>query len=45
MGNIKSNAYAHLTNYSINKKSENFVQNKNIDQRDFGNKWSLSALQ
>ncbi len=22
---IKSNAYAHLTNYSINKKSENFV--------------------
>jgi hypothetical protein len=22
---IKSNVYAHLTNYSINKKSENFV--------------------
>ena len=25
MSNIKNNAYAHLTNYSINKKSENFV--------------------
>ena len=24
---VKSNVYAHLTNYSINKKSENFVQN------------------
>lgn len=22
---VKSNVYAHLTNYSINKKSENFV--------------------
>ena len=42
---IKSNVYAHLTNYSINKKSENFVQNKNLSERDFGNKWSLSALQ
>ena len=45
MENIKSNVYAHLTNYSINKKSENFVQNKNLSERDFGNKWSLSALQ
>lgn len=42
---IKSNVYAHLTNYSINKKSENFVQNKTLNERDFGNKWSLSALQ
>lgn len=42
---IKSNVYAHLTNYSINKKSENFVQNQNLSERDFGNKWSLSALQ
>ena len=25
--NIKSNKFAHLTNYSINKKSEKFVQN------------------
>lgn len=29
--NIKSNKYAHLTNYSINKKSEKFVQNQNAD--------------
>ena len=29
--NIKSNKFAHLTNYSINKKSENFVQNSNAD--------------
>ena len=44
ISNTKENVYAHLTNYSINKKSEYFVQNKNIDRRDFGNKWSLSAL-
>ena len=25
--NIKSNKYSHLTNYSINKKNEKFVQN------------------
>lgn len=25
IGTVKSNIYAHLTNYSINKKSENFV--------------------
>ena len=41
---IKSNIYAHLTNYSINKKNEFFIQNKNVSERDFGNKWSLSAL-
>ena len=33
-----------MTNYSINKKNTNFVQNKNLDQDDFGFKWSLSAL-
>lgn len=26
-----NNKYAHLTNYSINKKNENFVQNDNCD--------------
>ena len=41
---VKTNVYAHLTNYSINKKSENFVQNKKASERDYGNKWSLSAL-
>jgi hypothetical protein len=38
------NLYAHLTNYSINKKSESFQQNKSLDERDHGNKWSLSDL-
>ena len=39
--NIKSNKFAHLTNYSINKKNEKFVQNQNADQGDEGHKWSL----
>jgi len=30
ISNIKQNVFAHLTNYSINKKSENFIQNKNL---------------
>ena len=41
----KKNLYSHLTNYSINKKSEQFQQNKSVLERDVGNKWSLSALQ
>ena len=40
----KNNKYMHLTNYSINKKNENFVQNENSEQDDFGFKWSLSAF-
>ena len=42
--NAKKNLYQHLTNYSINKKSDNFSQNKSVLERDHGNKWSLSAL-
>jgi hypothetical protein len=42
--NIKSNKFAHLTNYSINKKSEKFVQNQNAEIGDEGHKWSLTAL-
>jgi hypothetical protein len=34
-----------LTNYSINKKSVSFVQNKTAQEQDVGNKWSMSALQ
>jgi len=33
-----------LTNYSVNKKSETFIQNKTASEQDFGNKWSLSAF-
>jgi tubulin polyglutamylase TTLL5 len=40
----KGNRYIHLTNYSVNKKHENFVQNQDFRQDDIGNKWSLSAL-
>ena len=40
----KNNKYMHLTNYSINKKNDNFVQNENQEHDDFGFKWSLSAF-
>ena len=40
----KQNKYMHLTNYSINKKSDKFVQNSNADQGDEGHKWSIGAL-
>ncbi|CAI2370307.1 unnamed protein product [Moneuplotes crassus] len=36
--------YAHLTNYSINKKNPNFVKNESSEQDDVGGKWSLSSL-
>jgi hypothetical protein len=38
------NAFVHLTNYSINKESGNYVKNRSADRDDFGNKWSLPAL-
>lgn len=40
----KFNKFSHLTNYSINKKNTNFVQNQDLEHDDFGFKWSLSAL-
>jgi hypothetical protein len=40
----KNNKYMHLTNYSINKKNEKFIQNENCEQDDFGYKWSLGAF-
>ena len=42
--NAKSNKFIHLTNYSINKKSKDFVQNDNLENDDYGFKWSLSAF-
>ena len=29
---LKGSKFSHLTNYSINKRNENFVQNKNSEQ-------------
>ena len=40
----KQNKYMHLTNYSINKKNDRFIQNENTEQDDFGYKWSLGAF-
>ena len=34
----------HLTNYAINKESENFVANTDADQDDVGSKRSLQAI-
>lgn len=33
-----------MTNYSINKKSANFVQSNDLNNDDVGFKWSLSAF-
>jgi len=35
---------SHLTNYSLNKHSDNFVHNVNAEEDDVGNKWSIKAL-
>ncbi len=40
----KGNKFVHLTNYSINKKSANYVQSENLENDDFGFKWSLTAF-
>ena len=39
-----SSRYSHLTNYSVNKKNEKFVQNTDWRADDVGHKWSLKAL-
>lgn len=38
------NRLAHLTNYAINKGSDDFVENADAQHADAGSKWSLSAL-
>ena len=38
------NLYVHLTNYSVNKRSANYVSSPVPTIEDYGNKWSLSAL-
>jgi len=36
--------YRHLTNYSINKSADNFLENQRVQADNYGHKWSLSAL-
>lgn len=36
--------FRHLTNYSINKGSQTFLENQELTQDNYGHKWSLSAL-
>ena len=43
-GKNKANRYMHLTNYSVNKHSEHFVENNNALEDGQGSKWSISAL-
>ena len=40
----KKNRFVHLTNYSVNKKNEKYVQNQDFRKDNIGHKWSLSAL-
>ena len=44
MKDAKTNLFNQLTNYSINKKNSNFVQNDNLEDDDTGFKWSLTAF-
>lgn len=37
-------AYSHLTNYSINKKSDNFLHSVDGNVENYGHKWSLTAF-
>lgn len=39
-----NNRFSHLTNYSVNKKNEKFIQNKDWRHDNIGHKWSLAAL-
>jgi hypothetical protein len=39
-----TNKYVYLTNYSINKKNEKFVQNTDWQEDNIGHKWSFSAF-
>jgi hypothetical protein len=39
-----SQKFMHLTNYSLQKNREGFVENEDADEDGFGFKWSLTAL-
>jgi len=35
------NLYMHLTNYAINKKNKDFVENRDDEKEGISHKWSL----
>jgi tubulin polyglutamylase TTLL4 len=39
------NRFRHLTNYSVNKKSDEYISNQSIDDDGEGHKWSLHAFE
>jgi tubulin polyglutamylase TTLL5 len=39
-----NNRNAHLTNFSLNKKNEKFINNVNAEIDDMGHKWSIHGL-
>ncbi|OMJ86723.1 hypothetical protein SteCoe_11735 [Stentor coeruleus] len=39
-----SNKFIFLTNYSVNKKSDKFIQNTDWQEDNIGHKWSFSAF-
>ena len=41
---FQTSKYMHLTNYSVNKLSKNFIQNDDPLCDNKGNKWSLTGL-
>lgn len=41
---LLKNRFMHLTNYSVNKKNEEFMKNEDADDDGAGSKWSLQAL-
>ena len=44
LGSNLNNLYMHLTNYAINKESEDFVANEDAGKDDIGHKRSLTAI-
>ena len=43
-GKNLSQKFSHLTNYSLNKKNEKFVENTDADEADVGSKRSMSSV-
>ena len=44
LSDCKINRFAHLTNYSVNKRNDKFIQNNGVEEDGKGYKWSISAL-